>query len=360
MENILRTLLSFRCVSGDRQAAHDLLVYVEKYITERGMYVQWIASDGYESIVATVKPGYKTPKVMLAAHADVVPAENSMFSLRKESGRYIGRGVLDMQFAIAAYMHIIDDLYITDSLADYNVGLMITTDEELGGTNGVAAVIDQGYIPQVCLLPDGGDNWQVQTGSKGVLLYKIEIRGTSAHASRPWLGDNALLHLLSILNEIQALVPTSNEQDGTTVVLTSINGGHAANQIPESAVMTIDVRTVGNDEYARLSHAIYTICQKHTATCVLISEGAPTHFELENPLIAPFVRLITSITGTTVKGFYAPASSDARYFVPYGVPCILAYPKGGGHHGPEEWLSVEALDQFKEITQAYLQEVALN
>jgi hypothetical protein len=33
----------------------------------------------------------------------------------------------------------------------------------------------------------------------------------------------------------------------------------------------------------------------------------------------------------------------ARWFMPHGTQCAIAYPRGGGHHGSEEWIGVETL-----------------
>lgn len=357
MEETLRKLVAFPTVSGNQAAVKQLLDYVDDFVSRRGMHVERYEWNGFESLVATVKPGYKTPKVMLAAHADVVAGDSSMFSLQIKDGRYIGRGVLDMKFALAAYLQIIDN--IKDRLEDYDIGLMITSDEEVSGANGTSKLIDQGYLPAVCLLPDGGDNWQVQTGSKGVLRYDIRIAGKTAHGSRPWLGDNALTKLLTLLDEIAALFPKIPSHQTSTISLTQMQGGESANQIPGQARMAIDVRAAGSEDYQRLSGAIPGICAKHKATYSLVAEGAPTTFDLQDPYIAPFVQLVGQVTGRTIEGSYTSGTTDARFFVPFGVPCIIVYPEGGGHHGPDEWLSVDALEQFRVITEQYLNQIAV-
>jgi di/tripeptidase len=40
------------------------------------------------------------------------------------------------------------------------------------------------------------------------------------------------------------------------------------------------------------------------------------------------------------------------------VPGISFYPVGGGHHGPDEWLSVQAFNQFHQIITRYVEEIA--
>lgn len=356
MEEILRKLVAYPTVSGDTAAMHDLLDYVSGYLVALGMHIEWFESNGFESIVATTRPGFKTPIVMLGAHADVVSAESAMFEMRIANSTYIGRGVYDMKFAIAAYMLIVDELQ--HDLNSYNFGIMITPDEELGGVNGVYKLINEGYLPAVCILPDGGDNWQVQTSSRGIQHYDISYAGKAAHGARPWLGDNALEKLLAVYTEIRQAFPEHPHPDTSTISLTRMSGGEASNQIPDLATMSIDVRAAGSTEYQRLAEHIRMVCERRKASCLLTSEGAPTSYDLADPMIAPFASLIESVAGVKAQGFCTPAASDARYYVPYGVPVISVYPTGGDHHGPNEWISIAACDKFKEITLRYLQSVA--
>jgi succinyl-diaminopimelate desuccinylase len=139
MFEILEKLVWFHTTADDEQSIFEALDYVSGYLIDRGMHVNRFESNGHESIVATVNPDTKTPKVMLAAHIDVVPAPDEMFAVRKEDGKLYGRGVLDMKFAIAAYMQLADELQ--NHLQDYDFGIMITSDEELAGMNGVPKLL---------------------------------------------------------------------------------------------------------------------------------------------------------------------------------------------------------------------------
>ena len=40
-------------------------------------------------------------------------------------------------------------------------------------------------------------------------------------------------------------------------------------------------------------------------------------------------------------------SSDAVSFLKAGVPAIEFGPVGGGHHGPDEWVSISSLDRYR-------------
>lgn len=351
MEEILRKLVAFRTVTGDETAAHQALDYVANFITNRGMHVARYDSNGFESLVATVQPGSKTPKVLLTAHIDVVPAPDELFELREENNKLYGRGVLDMKCAIAVYLQIVDDL--KEHLPDYDFGIMITSDEECGGKNGIENLVKEGYLPEVCILPDGGDNWQIQLYSKGFMYIRITVQGKPAHGSRPWLGRNANLALLNIIHEAQALFPDAGPETNT-FNLGIINGGGAVNQVSDYAEAVIDIRVISESERARLTKALEQICAKHHGELTIELNGGVSEFSLENKYIAPFAELITQITGVKVMGSRTLGSNDARYFAIKNVPCISFYPTGGGHHGPEEWLDKKAFEQMHDIMRAYL------
>jgi acetylornithine deacetylase/succinyl-diaminopimelate desuccinylase-like protein len=355
MEEILRKLVAFQTVTGDQTAAHEAIDYIASFVVARGMHVERFDSNGYESIVATTTPGNKTPKVLLAAHVDVVPAADEMFNLRLENGKYIGRGAIDMKFAIAAYLQIIDDL--RDSLADYDLGLMITSDEEDGGKDGAGPLVAEGYLPQVCILPDGGDNWQIQLSSKGFLYLKVAAYGKQAHGSRPWLGDNAILKLMRIITEVQKLFPHIDASTNTLNV-GQFSGGEAPNQVADYAEAMLDIRMIANEDRPQILEDITTICDRHDATLNIQASGPACKFDLEHSLIQPFAKLVEDVTGVEVKGSHALGGSDARYFAAQNVPCISLYPTGGGHHSPEEWLDENAFYQFHEVLERYVQQIA--
>lgn len=358
LEDILRQLVAIPTVTGNYEASHDALDYIERFLKQQGMYCKRYEWNGLESMVATTRRT-KTPKVMLAAHLDVVPGDESLFELQEKDGKYYGRGTLDMKYAIAAYMQAAQEL--GPRLHDYDFGIMITTDEEAGGLDGVARLVEAGYIPEICILPDGGLDWQIQLYSKGFLYLAITAKGKAAHAARPWLGDSAITKLVQVINETQELFIDPGEDPDVainTLNIGRIAGGKAPNQVAEHAEMILDIRVSSDAEGKRLFQEIEQISTRHGASTSLLIHGSATNFSLDDPVFATFAALITEKTGVTVKGSRTPASSDIRYFIPHGVPCISVYPPGGAHHSQSEWIDKEGFYQFEEIIKTYLERTA--
>jgi len=355
MEEILRKLVAFPTITGDETAVHQALDYIAGFVVKRGMHAQRFDSNGFESLIATTSPGNKKPTVMLTAHIDVVPAPESAFELREDESKFHGRGVLDMKCAVAVYLQIIDELQ--DRLGEYDFGLMINSDEEVGGKDGIGPLLEEGFAPKVAVLPDGGDDWQIQVYSKGFMYIKIAVEGKPAHGSRPWLGDNANVRLLTIIHEVQNLFP-EQKPDSNTMNLGQFNGGKAVNQVADHAEAFLDVRLVNEHEKTRIIKALQEICDRAGAELTFLLNGATGEFSLTNPYIKPFAECIEEVTGVKVVGSRTLGSNDGRYFAAKHIPCISFYPTGGGHHGPDEWLDKKAFYQMKDVIKSYLEKTA--
>lgn len=363
LEEILRQLVTFKSISGRYEETTKAIDFVAEFVRARGMHTQIHEWKGHPSLFATTQPNSKKPRVLLAAHIDVVPAPDEQFYLQEKNGRYYGRGAADMKFAIAAYLQLIDEL--KGSLADYDLGLMITSDEELGGTNGTKQLVQRGFSADIVILPDTGDTpdaWKFEKSAKGRVMLKILAEGKSAHASRPWKGENAIEKLIASLEEIQKLF-TGQGPETDTISVTTINGGEASNQVPQSAAAQLDLRIMSEESGRALVAKIQQICEMHGAQAIENPEEfcTPIINDPANPLVANFLSTVESVAGTgKIAHANSTGSSDARFFAAVGVPCIVAGPPADGYHSPEEWVSKEGLSQFCEVLRRYVDQVARN
>lgn len=358
MEEILRKLVSFKTITGNREECRQLLAYVADYLSERGMHIRRFEHNGYESLVASVKPSKKNFTVMLAAHIDVVAAPDKLFTMRKKGDKYIGRGVLDMKCAVAAYMKAVDELQ--DSLQDYDFGIALTSDEEIAGKDGIngsVSLIKEGYVPKMLILPDGGQDWQLEASSNGYAHFTLIASGKTAHSSRPWEGENAAFKIISTLQEIKEHFIDHGPATDTLNVGSIVTDG-PVNRIPDYAKAEISIRIAKAGGLEAWIDTFNSICTRHSVKLIVRSGWEPHFNSLENPYVKRYAELTEEITNSKVVGFHSYAGSDARFFAELGVPYANAYPKGGGHHSDDEWLQVAALEQLGLIMTRYVQEVA--
>ena len=127
--------------------------------------------NGHSALVITTRDTMH-PKLLLAAHIDVVPGPEALFTpkIDNDNQRMYGRGAYDMKMAIACYMLLLEEL--KERLGELDFGIMLTSDEEIGGMNGVRCLLEAGYSADAVLLPDGGFNWNFEEAAKGVLHVK--------------------------------------------------------------------------------------------------------------------------------------------------------------------------------------------
>jgi len=357
VDPLLQRLVRIPSVCGERKPSTEIIELTANFLAERGMHVERFEDHGFPSLVATTRPGVKTPKVLLAAHLDVMAAPQNLFDLRLEDGVYYGRGVFDMKFAAAAYLHVVDQL--RSRLADYDFGIMFTTDEELHGQYGTGMLVDRGYLPGVCILPDASSDWNMETFAKGCWFSEIHVQGKTSHGARPWEGDSASLKLIHLLHELTATFKDGQKPHTSTLNVGKIKSGTMINQTPDEAMAALDIRFVDYTDFLELEAQVLRLCQKYKAQLrTLRPLAVPIRQDLAHPLIAPFCQIVTAQTGIVPEGTTSYGGSDARFFFPHGVPCILASPRGGDRHTDTEWLDAASYQHTAPILRAYLDKVA--
>lgn len=349
----LDRLIAIPSISGDEATSAQVIKYCEEVLRKAGMHITTFKSGGFSSLVATSRPDVKKPKLFLGAHLDVVPGDEALFTLRREDGRLYGRGVLDMKFAGACFLQVATEL--ADELAEYDFGIMLTTDEETSGEHGVNYLLKEGYGCEVCLLPDGANNWRIEAVAKGSWQLKVTAKGKSAHGAQPWLGDSALDKLIGFLHEAKDLIPAPGKHADTTMVVSQVHGGEAPNQVPNAATSTMDIRYLGNGVKQTLESMLTTLATAHDVELTTTMHAQPVELDLTLPSLQVWEEIIEKVRGQS-NGDYALSfgASDARFFAEHNIPSIVTYPTGEGGHSDHEWIGEEDLYQFYECTLEYV------
>ena len=201
------------------------------------------------NVVATIGTG--RPRVLVAAHLDVVPAgdgwETDPFKPVLKGDRLYGRGTADNKGQLASMM--LAARYLKEHEADFNGQLILVAaaDEERGSENGLVYLVRDNIVDaDVGIIPDiGGNIREVAIGEKGLLRLNVTSHGVQAHASRPESGFSAIWPMVAFLNLLKEEPFFPDEHPLFTVPTMNvgvINGGVAANVIPARCVVELDFR----------------------------------------------------------------------------------------------------------------------
>lgn len=349
----LHELMNFYPISSNQQATGALLDYVENRLSQRGLQVERLEHQGVHSLYASTR-GQKHAKIMLQGHIDVVPG-GEVF--RHEGDKVYGRGSYDMLFGTASFLRLVNNL---DTPASYDISILLTGDEELGGVDGVGAVLEaEQYSCDVCILPDAGEVLgTMSVAAKGIWSLRLKVNGTSHHGSRPWEGDGAGNKLIALINELAQAFDTTDHSNSTFVVSQLQAGSDALNQGPAEAFVGIDIRYKDTADYDRIRKLLDKLLVRYSSEIVFEQIGRSFSLDPERPLVKQFTDIYAEEMGHPVQYIRAHGSSDARFFDSKGMPVIMFRPDGGNAHGDGEWLSVSSWEKFQQILERYVLENA--
>jgi len=288
----------------------ELCRYIEKWLAEDGIESETIESaPDRGNLIARLDGRSGKAGLMFMSHLDVVPVEDEEkwrfppFSATVADGRVFGRGSSDCKALLTCQLIAMrllkrNNIELKDSLI-----LASCADEEHGGRYGFGwmaehhpeklaapyAVNEGGGVP---IQAAGALTYLLGIGEKGRLQLEIEVRGSSAHASTPWQGSNALFGLSEVVKRIEAYeaerdtstslfdhlstfaiedkpspenidqIIADNEEtqprfasimkalSRMTITPTMVQGGIKSNSVPETVRLTCDVRTLPHQDEA--------------------------------------------------------------------------------------------------------------
>jgi acetylornithine deacetylase/succinyl-diaminopimelate desuccinylase-like protein len=223
--DVLRELVRFNTVNppGRERPAIEFLA---SYLRDAGFQTELLAADeDRPNLVADLTADTDGPTLCYLGHVDTVLADPSEWTHDPWSGEVAdgflwGRGAIDMKSQVAA------EAVAAASLAQGGwrprrgcLKLVFVSDEETGGDVGAHWLTDTHPDRVRCdmLLNEGGGEvfefggarrYGVCCAEKGIFRFRLTARGTAGHASLPKTGENALLKLGPVLEQIARAEPS--------------------------------------------------------------------------------------------------------------------------------------------------------
>ena len=175
------------------------------------MEVKGADHNGRPVLTATVGP-QGVPTLSLHGHLDVVPGRPEQFTPRIEGDRLIGRGAYDMKGGLAAMMCAFRDLRRAGRACACTSSASATRSPRR--PTSVARTTSSSRATSRRLRDHRrADRPAHRHPGQGRAGDADRGRGTAAHGSTPWLGDNAVLKAVDVFRQIEAL-PFARESLG--------------------------------------------------------------------------------------------------------------------------------------------------
>ncbi len=331
--------------------------FVRGWLEARDIAVRESSCRGLPVLQARVGPDNAETTLLLHGHLDVVPGRPEQFEPRVEGDRLFGRGAYDMKGGLAGLMLALADLRDVEGVA-VRLGIVSDEESEEEDERGGDTLVDEGFAGDFAITGEPTD-MLIGIAAKGVLAMRIRVEGRAAHGATPWLGQNAILRAIEVFRAIESLPfaqRSSSLYDRPSINLGRILGGDALNKVPDACVIDVDVRYLPEQDPEAILDEVRTV------------DGADVISTFRRPpvLIDPsskFVRALCAAASphhpdaVTTVGRHG--ASDAVSFLRAGIPAVEFGPLGAGHHGPEEWVSIESLASYRRTIGDFVRSLAV-
>jgi succinyl-diaminopimelate desuccinylase len=320
--------------------------FVKGWLEARDVEVTGTTHNGRPVLAATV--GAQTgPTIVLHSHLDVVPARPEQFTPRVVGDRLYGRGAYDMKGGLAGMMCAVRDLAGQKDVRVHFVCISDEESEEEEPQRGSDYLVERGYTGDFAVTGEPTD-LHIGVEAKGVLAMRLEVSGTSAHGSTPWVGDNAVLKAIDVFRRIESL-PFARESsdlfDRPSINLGRISGGDVVNRVPERCEIVVDIRYLPGQDPNEILAAVQEFDDVEVAGHF---QRAPVIVPRDNPFVRTLGEAVSSLVPPMERvSVGRHGASDVISFLDAGVPAVEFGPVGDGHHGPEEWVSIQSLEQYR-------------
>ncbi len=347
--DLTKKLIAIRSETQSRNELEEIILLCEKELS--GFTVEKFEKNGFPSLLAyTTNKRPQEFKIILNAHLDVVPAQDTQYNPQIKGTKMYGRGTMDMKAAAAAQIILFKNLA---HKLNYPLGLQLVTDEETGGFNGTKYQIEQGVRAEFVIAGEPTD-FGINNQAKGIMWIKISSKGKAAHAAYPWNGENAIQKINEFLTKLLQLYPVPEKESWqTTINISKISSDNdATNKVPDDCTVTLDIRFIPEDKDKVLID-IKSLLPKNAEIEILTQESVHDT-KSTNPYIKVLGSSIQSVTKTIPQIIQKHGGSDVRFYNEAGIDGVTFGPVGQGLHSDDEWVDTKSLILFYKTLENFL------
>lgn len=347
--NLTKDLIRFKTIRSKPKEIERCTEFIEYYIKNCGVSYKRLDRQLSPSIMVVPQSGFAP--ILLMTHIDVVDAPDDLFIPFEEDGKLYGRGSFDDKYAVALSLvllkkHVKQLRKHGKGQNNLPFGLLITSDEEIGGFNGANKAL-QGIKTDFCIVLDGGSFEKIVVKEKGSARLKLVSRVKPAHGTRPWLCENAVEKLVDDYIKLRTTFVRSVQQHWhRSINIISIHTGKLHHQVPGYAEAVLDIRYTETDNLEELISKMQP--ELHSKLMVeavepIFDEGPSLHLDQ-----------LLDISKNTSIGFQE-GSNDAGFLSNYGIKGIIWGADGDqSQHSLSEHVNIESVYALYHILNEFI------
>lgn len=278
--------------------------------------------------------------ILLLGHTDTVWPVGTLDKMPFyiEGEKIYGPGVLDMKAGLVSAIYAIKAIISLGLNPRRKIWFFLNSAEETGNDESHKKISElarkSGLV--LCLEP-GLPGGTLKVERKGRLVVKIDCSGTSAHASTPEKGVNAIEELIFHLNNLKKI-----KIKGLTCNIGLIGGGEKANVVPEKAWAVCDFRFWRKDDLVHLKSFLRELKpakKEARVKTTILSFTPPMEFGPASRALFEKAKALAREVGLEIFPGKSGGGSDASIASSLGLPALDGLgPEGEGMHARHEHL----------------------
>lgn len=211
--------------------------YIKGVFEQEGLDV---SVDSIGNVIGLRKGTGDGPRIVIAAHMDVVFPPETDTKVRRVGDTLFAPGVADNTASVANMLATIRAMNATNFKSKGDLIFIATVQEELG-LIGMTYWLDHNKAPDLLIVPDGGYG-VVSYGALGIFWTKYVFTSPGAHTLGSRGRPTPVKAVAEAIDRLYALEfpPLA---DGAVMNVGQIHGGDIFNSIPQELYFTIDLRS---------------------------------------------------------------------------------------------------------------------
>lgn len=357
MINLVSDMVKIPSVSGNEA---ELAKFLVAYCVNLGFECE---IDKYGNFFAFIKGKNPGKRLIFNSHLDTVEVGEGWtvdpFSGKIEPDKIWGRGSTDCKAAIGA--QIIAALSVKEADADFDgeICLMYPVEEEVQCVErkGTYLSLKDGFTGDYAVNGEDTD-LHVCLACEGMLEAKITTHGVGAHGATPKQGKNAIAMMCKVVEELQKIVPGTNEYTGSGSINPGvIEGGCRSSVVPDTCVLKCSRFIVPGENGQLFVDQINEIFEKlkkedpdFKADVELTYDSNPSLIDKESPIVKAIMDAHTDI-GKECPLYGTPQHDDADFLTNIAnIPTVLYGPGTGVlAHMPDEYVKISELEEAAKV-----------
>ncbi len=218
-------------------------------------------AEGRDNVIGIVHAtGSARNGLMLNSHMDTVPVDNMSikpFDPVTKNGFVFGRGSCDAKASIAAMLAAVIE-YANQSDRPAPVVFAAMADEEFA-FSGSWKLIEDPWPVSACVVGEPTELRRV-IAHKGIVRWRINVHGLSAHGATPGLGRNAVYDPARVALALEDYARHMAKQQPhpllghSTLNVGKVAGGQAVNIVPDKCMLEVECRLLPGEDGQQTLH----------------------------------------------------------------------------------------------------------